>query len=89
VGRVGQADDAEALQRGMGQHANLGVPLRPPVGRQKLPENQNRAREIGRVGEEAQSVSRARVLGTLYMYGHLHEPINTLVMFFCNDTYFD
>jgi hypothetical protein len=40
-------------------------------------------------GEEEQSVSRARVIGTLYMYEHLHEPINTLVMFFCNDTYFD
>ena len=86
---LGQADDAEAPQRGLGQHADRGVPPRPPVGRQKLPENQNRGREMGRVGEEEQSGSRARVLDILYMYGHLHEPINTLVKFFCTDTYFD
>jgi hypothetical protein len=36
----------------------------------------------GSGGEEEQCVSRARVLDTLYMYGHLHEPINSLVMFF-------
>ena len=58
------------------------LPPRPPVGRQKLPENQNRGREMGRVGEEEQSGSRARVLDILYMYGHLHEPINTLVKCF-------
>ena len=40
-------------------------------------------------GEEEQSGSRARVLDILYMYGHLHEPINTHVNFFCTDTYFD
>jgi hypothetical protein len=33
-------------------------------------------------GKKRQCVSRARVIGTLYMYEHLHEPINTLVMFF-------
>jgi hypothetical protein len=44
---------------------------------------------MGRVGEEEQCVSRARILDTLYMCGHLLEPINTLVMFFCTDTYFD
>jgi hypothetical protein len=41
------------------------------------------------VGEEERSGSRARVLDILYMYGQPHEPINTLVKFFCTDTYFD
>jgi hypothetical protein len=34
----------------------------------KLPENQNSGRELGRVGEEEHSVSRAWVLDILYMF---------------------
>jgi hypothetical protein len=39
---------------------------------------------VGRGGRRAKCVSRAQVVSidTLYMYGHLHEPINTLVIFF-------